>query len=727
MDKMTLSFLLPSQGKGRDWSGYIANGAENGREVLVSYMRDGSDRFTNRRHNSEVNMGSVRQYRFILTLVLASMVCTAAHAQQLWTGILAPARATNWSSAGVVGGIPSTWTQCTNTACNTVATASCSATLAQINSALSGAPNNTYVLLPACNYSFSGGIDFGNRSNVVLRGAGANQTLLVFTGSTGCYGITTSICARSADLNYNQSPSNTANWTAGYSQGATTITLSAVTNLKVGNPIILDQVDDVSGTQLLAGNDTGQVFICDAGGTNGTNGCSENGSGNQESGYQRGGGTNAVRDEQQIVTVTQCDGNSTVGHACASGTNITISPGLRMPNWSATKSPGAWWATSPIQYDGVENLSVDTTAGGEYSIQFFNCTSCWIKGVRSVVPGRAHFGLLYSNHITVRDSYLYSTQNAASESYGVETGAGSDNLVENNICQKVAACLMTNSDDEGSVYGYNFDINNWYSPSSNWDSQQSYKHSVISYVLFEGNQGDGIYFDLFHGTGQFITAFRNRFNGQSNNNGVTATSHSNAFLIYPYNRYHNIIGNVAGQSGYHTTYTSLQGSSGNTQDLSVFVVGTGTVNCCSAGDPLTVSSLMRWGNYDTVSAAVRFVSSEVPSAFSDTTASTSIFVNPVPASQILPNSFYYAAKPAWWPATKAWPAVGPDVTGGNIANVAGHAYTIPAQDCYTNTMSGPANGVGNVLSFNASTCYSSGSVQLPAPPTNLKAVVQPGM
>ena len=29
MDKMTLSFLLPSQGKGRDWLGYIANGAEN--------------------------------------------------------------------------------------------------------------------------------------------------------------------------------------------------------------------------------------------------------------------------------------------------------------------------------------------------------------------------------------------------------------------------------------------------------------------------------------------------------------------------------------------------------------------------------------------------------------------------------------------------------------------------------------------------------------------------
>jgi hypothetical protein len=644
----------------------------------------------------------MRRLLVILSAFLFPVLCMA----QTWSGIIAPARATDWSQVGVVGGIPITWPMCVNAACATVTGAGASATLAQINAALSGAPNQTFVLIAAGSYSFSSCVNFGNRSNVILRGLGANQTLFTFTGSCGCYGISTSICARSTDLNYNQSPTNTANWTAGYAQGATTITLSSVTNLKVGNPLFLDQIDDLSGSQTLAGNDTGQVFICDAGGTNGKDGCSENGSGNQEGGYQRGGGTNSVRDQQQIVTVTSCDGNSTAGHACASGTNITITPGLRMPNWRSSQSPGAWWATSPIQLDGVENLSVNTTAGGEYSIQFFNCTSCWIKGVRSITPGRAHFGLLYSNHITVRDSYLFSTQNAAQESYGAETGAGSDNLVENNICQKVAACLMTNSDDPGSVYGYNFDINNWFGNSANWDSQQAYKHSVVGYILFEGNQGDGIYFDLFHGTGQFITAFRNRFDGQTINNGVTATSHTSAFLIYPYNRYHNIIGNVAGKTGYHTTYTSLQGSAGNTQDLSVFVVGTGTVNCCSAGDSLTVNSLMRWGNYDTVNAAVRFVNGEVPSSFNDTSGTPSLFVNAIPGSTTLPASFYYSSKPAWWPAGKPWPAIGPDVTGGNISNVGGHAFTIPAADCYTNVMGGTANGTAtNALNFNAATCY----------------------
>ena len=52
-----------------------------------------------------------------------------------------------------------------------------------------------------------------------------------------------------------------------------------------------------------------------------------------------------------------------------------------------------------------------------------------------------------------------------------------------------------------------------------------------------------------------------------------------------------------------------------------------------------------------------------------------------------------------------------------MSGVGGHAYTIPAQDCYSNIMGGPADGTGNVLSFNAATCYSK-----PASATNLTVV-----
>jgi len=646
-------------------------------------------------------MRSVRPFRFFLALMLASLVSTAAHAQQLWTGILTPTRATNWSSAGVVGGIPARTTTC--------ATLNPGATAAQINSALASCAAGQTVLLNAGSYPLSGCIDFGSHSNLTLRGAGANLTLLVFSSSCSCAGVSTNICAKSSDINYSGGPSNTANWTGTgpWPVGTTQITLSSTANLKVGSQLILDQISDTSGNQAVA--DTGAVFTCSA------YTCTENGgTAGNESGYQRGAGTNAVRDQQQVVNVT-----------AISGSTVTFTPGLRMPNWRASQAPGAWWATNPISYDGVENLSVDgTTSSGEFNVQFFNCQNCWVKGIRSIAPGRAHVIFWNGNHCTARDSYFYSTQNAAAESYGVEEGTASDNLIENNIFQAVAAPEMTNSACPGCVYGYNFAVNDWYSPSSAWDSNSAYTHSVVDFVLYEGNVADGIYFDLFHGTGQFVTAFRNRYNGQDINNGITANSHTNPFIVYPYHRYINLIGNVIGQTGYHTTYTSLQGSSGNTQDVSIYVVGTGTQRCCLSGDPLTVNSLMRWGNYDTVSAAVRFVTSEVPSSFSDSTGNPSVYVNGVPSSQTLPPSFYYSSKPSWWPSAKAWPPIGPDVTGGNIASVAGHANTIPAQDCYTNSMVGPANGVGSVLLFDAATCYASGSVQLPAPPTNLNAVVQ---
>jgi hypothetical protein len=99
------------------------------------------------------------------------------------------------------------------------------------------------------------------------------------------------------------------------------------------------------------------------------------------------------------------------------------------------------------------------------------------------------------------------------------------------------------------------------------------------------------------------------------------------------------------------------------------------------------------------------------------------YANAVPAATALPVSFYLSAKPAWWPSGKAWPPIGPDVAGGNIPNVGGHAYTIPAQDCYLNVMGGAASGTGGVLTFSASRCYSSASATLPMPPTNLQAIV----
>jgi len=119
---------------------------------------------------------------------------------------------------------------------------------------------------------------------------------------------------------------------------------------------------------------------------------------------------------------------------------------------------------------------------------------------------------------------------------------------------------------------------------------------------------------------------------------------------------------------------------------------------------------MRWGNYDTVTGTSRFVAGEVPSGLS-------LYANPVPADNTLPPSLYLSSKPLWWGSTP-WPAIGPDVTGGNVSGAGGHVYKIPARVCYETVMGGTF-GAG-LLTFNANRCYAPAGA--PTAPTNLKIV-----
>jgi hypothetical protein len=615
------------------------------------------------------------------TLLLFGLIllCFAQHAAAQQT-IVAASRSINWGNVGILGDIPARTTIC--------ATLNPGATAAQISSAIASCPSGQTVQLNAGTYNLAGGIDFGGgTSNVTLRGAGADQTFLIFSSGGGCNGLSNDICMHSSDTNWRGGPSETANWTAGYAAGTTVITLNSVTNLSVGKTIILDQLNDTS--------DNGAIYVCDTLAGN----CNDDGPSGGPGGSQRDS-----RAQQQLVTVTAINGNQ-----------VTISPGLYMPNWRSGQSPGAWWADTPAFADGVENMSLDhTNSGSQYGIALFNCESCWVKGVRSLRPNRSHVHIESSNRTVVRDSYFFGTQNAVSQSYGVETFPSGDALIENNIFQQITAPQMLSGPCSGCVVSYNFSIYDLYNPAAYLSHSIFIHSSGIDNVLIEGNVGVGMYSDLFHGTHHFVTVFRNRYNGWES---TGPTGNLNAENLWPFSRFYNIVGNVFGESGRQIDYQDTP-SVTNGDAAAIYVLGTGTGNCCLSGDANVATTLMRWGNYDTLSAAARFLSSEVPSSLAGAQAPYS---NPVPGSQTLPASFYLSGKPRWWPATKPWPAIGPDVSGGNIANVAGHAYTIPAQDCYVNTMKGPADGTGSILSFNAASCYPSTSTAPPAP-QNLRIV-----
>jgi hypothetical protein len=679
---------------------------------------------------------------------------TTAPNPYFWTdnspaaGVLAPERFTNWTP-GVVGGIPTTRTQCVTAACSTVTTSGASSTSAQINAAISSAPANTYVSLPAGTYSNATGcISFGGVSNVTLRGAGANQTFLAPTSTSGCGGGSIGMVSTA---NSAGSPQNGPVAVSGMvNQGSNTITLASVLNLTIGNPIILDQLDPICDNGGIFVSGTGSGYTCTAtlpgsggpyntiGGGNGIRG-----------GSGCSGGPGGCYHQQQIVMVTSCNGVATVGTACT-GSNVVVGfyPGLHMPNWS-TANMFAWWATKPIQADGVEDLNINSANNpAANSIEIENCQGCWVKGVTSQQSSEAHVQLLYANFASIRNNYFFLTQNTTTVSYGVECFSCSDSLVENNIFHAVTTPEINNGPSTGNVWGYNFTINDFFVGSANYSIPARGDHAAGSDTnLAEGNISDGITGDVIHGTANMMTAFRNYYAvqpacWQSGSSYVSATYGKcmggiTVMQVYAFHRFYSLIGNIIGTSGVITNYCNGGTGSGDVcanafTATNNNAIGLGYGNGAVGNDTNTQSTAMLWGNSDSATgfSSPRFNCSEVPQFPASGTATSSIYgvqfpyLNPCPSSETLPASFYYSSKPFWWPSTKPWPIIGPDVTGGNVSGVNGLVFTNPAEDCYL-TMGGNTNGTGAVLSFNEASCYGTGSAgsgsQKPSPPTGLTA------
>lgn len=535
--------------------------------------------------------------------------------QQLWSGIIDPSRAIDWTQVGAT--ISTARTQCTTSACAVVCpgvTTPCGSggtvTGASLNAALASASPNTFVLMPAG--SFTVNTNAQVPSYATLRGAGSNSTFLIFTASSGGAGTSSGcgghvLCASSSDLNYVGGPSNTANWlgTNGvsgvYTQGATSILLDNISNLTVGNPIVLDQIDDQQ--------DNGAFYIgCERGAT-------QNGDLSPAcapvaliSGYSRGSGSiKTIRGQQQIVNVTSISGSGpyTVG----------ITPAIYAPDWRSSQSPGAWWASHPVFAAGFEDFNFNMTNSGGTGIELFNCTGCWVMGVAAVTEtsggtGWHSVGFSICNHCTVRDSYHYGY---SGDDYGFANYIGSDNLWENNIGQYPGEGMFSSSDCEGCVGAYDFSVGTLFSLSGTWLEQPEDFHGIQLYALLEGNISAGIYADAFHGTHVNNTFFRNRWDGREMN-GTTQTTQNTSVIWSSGSRYNNIIGNIFGTPGYHTNYLARYNASGST--LFSSTIGIGAYPSDGTQDPFALPTSLLWGNWDSVDGATRWCGSSSDTGWS---------------------------------------------------------------------------------------------------------------
>ena len=674
--------------------------------------------------------------------LLVLLCCGFLHAQQ-WSGIITPTRAAPWAraSVGVSGGIPSSsWPQCGSTIAAYGAPPTPPATVntgnsATINNAIascggtSGSPG--YVLLGCGEFYLNGSVII-QHSWVVLRGSlsgGYNCTNLTFTSPSECVQISQDLAICGGDnspflypgkIPYTQGSSTVAgggsytfNWTGGYSQGATSITVATVGSAGIvnGDIITLDQANDQNITN--NGN-----LICDVGPSSGAfsfqcNQQSENGPPGYGGTYSGRTSINGVDyTQEQSVRVTAGCATTCTG---AGPFTLTISPGLYANNWNENGTASGYFVKATnLTMAGFEQLTLTNTSAGS-NIGVSNTDGWWLKGIASSNGDRNHVWSTNATHGEIRDSYFWWTENGLIESYGVELPDGSDNLIENNIFQGIASPFIGGGGESGNIYAFNYSINNYYTGASGSYMQAAYMchDSGNSFNLYEGNQMNGLFCDDVHGSSSLATAFRDWLNGRDFNTAGSPpyqpTAQTYPIDLNSYARGFNFIGMVLGTPGYHNNYTAATPNSANC-NTSILVLGWGGDPCDGSGgggvldDTQVANTVFAWGNYDVASGSVVWTG-----AYDSPGASMFIGAQSVPSSHTLPCSFYYSgcSSPSWFTVVSGtqapWPPVGPDVSGGS--GPGGYAYIIPAANCYLNIMGGATNGSGGPYQFSSPACY----------------------
>ena len=590
--------------------------------------------------------------------IIASGLGTA----QSWAAFLLPGQAIDWSSTGV-GTFPTRTVQC--------AQLTPGASLAAINAALASCPSGQTVNLAAGTYTIPGVLHVP--SNVTLRGAGADKTILNATGNGEAVIL----------MGAGSVPLQPRVISSGATAGSTQIVLGTTLGLSAGKYLVITETNDPS--YVTAAGSGGNCNWCDGG-------WSKDGS------YARG----------QIVEVTAVSGNT-----------VTVSPGLYT---AYSHAPIAVAFNMAASYAGVENLQVRANNTG-YTANFAMdlCAYCWIKAVESNYADGDHVAVSWGFHDEIRDSYFSNAYLHTPGTYDSDVKLvlkTSASLVENNIIERTHVAVMLEWGAAGNVIAYNYTTGEFDSGSPNVViGGLDYHGAHPQFNLVEGNVMTVFYADSVWGSSSDTTAFRNWFVGTSHvcapssGRGTVSCSGKNGYYTFQAARAvqfsyvalrNNFIGNLVGSAQMQAllkankpipqssrvefptvrTYEAAQlwsfgyGSAGDDG------LGTG----CGGGIPpchLEGNSghQLLHGNYENLAKATLWASG---------------------MTSTLPASFYLPAKPPWW-GTLPYPAIGPDVKGGS--GPGSHSFGNPAQTCYLKVMGGADGGQGSPLSFNAGNCY----------------------
>lgn len=611
----------------------------------------------------------------VLALTALSVVCAPKGRAEY---SFPASRVISWSGAGVIGGIPSRTTIYKTLQASSYGNGSNDASSA-INSALSSCPSGEVVLLGSGTFKVASTIHVP--SNVTLRGSGPQSTILNMTGT----GIGVEFGGNVPPYGTNAiSSTNSVAISAGDSKGSSSLTVTgSLSGLAPGSLIWLSELNDSSVPVTQYGG-AGVCTWCD-------------------------GGMGGIRSLGQIARVTSVSGNT-----------IGIDPAMNTTYSSSLKPLVILVTNSPTHDAGVESLQMyDNHTGLTANFGLEATYNCWINNVESNYSDADHVDLDYSTHDTVSDSYFHDSFVHTSGSTDSELALrnfSSACLVQNNVFRRLHVSVMFEWGASGNVVAYNYMDGNFDQNSLNVIMTPiSFHGAHPEYNLLEGNVAAMTDEDSIWGSSSDNTYFRNWFTGsilvctpvnntratiQCSPVGTEGASGVNAWWAYQADRplelnylstAANIAGNVIGSSQLLSqmkmtkmivwSKSADRAYEGMAYGYSLGFGGggagdTGTASKCgTSGYPAAP-----WCSDNSESYTLGIIQGDYSYADGSTNWGYGGYTDPNSSDHTLPSSMYLGAKPAFFGST-AFPAIGPDVTGGN--DTSGHVHYIPAQVCYT--------------------------------------------
>ena len=238
-------------------------------------------------------------------------------------------------------------------------------------------------------------------------------------------------------------------------------------------------------------------------------------------------------------------------------TTVTISPGLLFdlpeslsPRLTPAKpAPGGRSA----DFVGIEDLSVDGGEGNPATgVSMSSSYGCWLKNVAVRNIGSYYFSFRDLFQCQVESCHNVGNRLVAGRprSAGVLFAGSSFCLFQNNTLADGASGLIVEGGSAGNVFAYNFSDGTTIQGTLLMASFNSNHGAHPSFNLYEGNVGPRFQCDGYHGSASDDTAFRNRFHG-------TSTMTSRYWVCVNLNRFtrnYNLVGNILGSKGHDWLY-----------------------------------------------------------------------------------------------------------------------------------------------------------------------------